>query len=702
MAVNSQTQTKRRLVFGGNVVLAVLIVWVLVVLVNFVADRAAPPAVDVTKSGKFSLSSRTTKLIENLEEPVVLTALYRVEEMDEQGEEQKRQVVDLLRRYAGVSGRVSYEVIDPLKDTAAKTRLLQRLIEKYGDEAGGHKGIVERFKEVGPQIVTLLDQEVKTINEAAQANPKINNNPNIVGIYVRFTRLLNDSRTLVEEIHELISGGDIPRYSDATKLIQDLYDGSKGTLDAAGKYLAEDGAAIEGLDEKTAEFFRGASERYQPLVGSLTEQLDEFTDLPKLELEELYDQVSARNAKTIVVEGPSKARVLPFNDVWQISRAPQGKDPTAPVNYDFNGEAAVSSAILALTAKERSAVVFVHAGPPSPIKPGFGGMRMIEPPFGAVKDKLEEANFVVEEWDMLASEAPPEIPDATRRVYVVLPPQPQQRQAPGMPPQGGYEPQHVERLSQILDEGGRAIFLVRFSPAMMTGQPYPFASMLQDKFGVKVDPDKLVIRVWNIRDQVIPRQEIELNRYESHQITEPVESLPSQFQMAVPITVAEKLPEHVTVDPLIRVGAGTDNVWAEENIFMLMQQGFTEKDEQDTKPPFDLAVEAENSETGAKVVVFGSAEFAINDVANQTQIVWMGNRFVQVLTNPANLELVANSAFWLNDNENLIAVGPRRSDVQRIGPISESGMIAWKVFFWVAWPLAALVAGGAVWLVRRK
>ena len=69
---------------------------------------------------------------------------------------------------------------------------------------------------------------------------------------------------------------------------------------------------------------------------------------------------------------------------------------------------------------------------------------------------------------------------------------------------------------------------------------------------------------------------------------------------------------------------------------------------------------------------------------------------------PGNLELFANSAFWLNDNQNLIAVGPRRSNMARIAHISDGGLLAWKVFLWVVWPLAALFAGGVVYMVRRK
>jgi hypothetical protein len=64
--------------------------------------------------------------------------------------------------------------------------------------------------------------------------------------------------------------------------------------------------------------------------------------------------------------------------------------------------------------------------------------------------------------------------------------------------------------------------------------------------------------------------------------------------------------------------------------------------------------------------------------------------------------LFVNSIFWMNDNENMIAVGPRMGDVARIADISDAGQKFWQVFFWVVWPVGALVTGGVVYLFRRK
>ena len=693
------TQRKRRLLIGGNVVLATLIVWALILLVNFLVARTAPAPSDWTRSGQFSLSGRTEKLLENLDQGVVLTALYRVGEMDEEGREQQRRVADLLRRYGDISGKVSYDVIDPLKDTTAKTKLIQRLIQCYSGEAKPHQERVAAFRELAPKILNLLDEERTKIQQLAETAPAIDKNRNIVAIFYRFTRTQNDARMSAEEVNDLIAGGDIPRYSDAVKLIQRVYEAVKADLQVAGEYLSTEGVKIAGLDGAAVEAFKNTPERYKAVAEAVNQELEKFTNLPKLSLEEIYDQVKSRDAKSIVVEAAGKAKVLGFSDVWVASRN-RTADPNK-VEHDFNGEATVSSAILALTAKERSAVVFVHAGPPSPIRPGFAMMRMTEPPFSSVKDKLEEANFIVEDWDIQATPTPPDVKDAKRKMYVIMPSQPQPQEGP-MPPQGGYSPQNLETIRSLLDQGQRMIFLVNLSPMMM-GRPYPFVPLLKDQFGVDVDPTKIVIQMMRYRDQQVPNNRIEINRYGRHEITNPIQesALSTAFLSAVPIRLEKKLPENVKVTPLVTLDESKKEYWAEANMLMLMQRSFAEFDDVDTAPPFDLAVAAENTKTGAKAVIFGNDIFAADNVANQVQYVLTAKGIGAIYTNPGNLELFANSAFWLNDNENLIAVGPRRADVPRIENISPVGLQIWQAFLWVVWPILALIAGAVVYLVRR-
>ncbi|MFA5864431.1 MAG: Gldg family protein [Phycisphaerae bacterium] len=701
MAVKVQTnQVRRRLIIGSNVILTGLVVWAIIVLINFIAGRVSPMPVDTTRSGQFSISPRTVKLLENLKDDITLTALYRVDENEEQTRQQSRQVEDLLRRYQDITSKVHYQMLDPLKDTGAKTALLARLIKKYSGETEKHKTLVDEFRKIDPKVADLMNKERKIFEQLSRTDQKLfEDNQKMVAILYFFTKYDNEAKVPMQEINNMISGSDIPAYSDAVAMIQKYYETLKANLQAAGDYLAGDGLKTEGLAEGTKQVFMSSPQRYKEVLDAMGQQLSQMTNLPKLELEQIYNQVKQKNARTIIVEAQSSPRVkvLGFDEVWRMGQPTPGSEK---IQYEFNGEAALSSAILALTAKEKSAVIFVHSGPPSPIKSGYNMMRMTQPPYSAVKEKLEQANFIVDEWDIQASPEPPVISEAKRRIFVITSSVPR-RQQPGAPPVGGYTKEHVDKIEKLIDGGERMMFLVNFSPDMLA-PPYPFAELMEKKFAVKPDAGKLVLRGLKFRDQVFPNSKIDIARYENFEITKPIQSLNTAFELSIPLLVQDKLPENVKVSPLVSIRPEMGDYWAESNIIQLMQKRTAVKDEGDLSPPFYLGVAVENAKTKSKAVIFGNEIFAADVMVNDMQTILTAQGLASIYVNPGNVELFTNSAFWLNDNENMIAVGPRGTDVPRIADISDNGQLAWKIFLWVIWPLCALITGGIVYIIRQK
>jgi len=299
MAVNTgSNQTKRRLMIGSNVVLAVIMVWVIIVLINFIMGKISPMPADVTRSGQFSVSPRTVKLLENLKDNVTITALYRVSEEDKQAPQQKRQVEDLLRRYQDISGKIQYRILDPLKDTAAKTALIKELIQKYSGETGKHKKVVDDFKKIAPDLIKLLDTERGTIQKLAQSDTKFSTDKSIVAIYYRLNMDVNNVKTVSRDVIDLTSGSeDIPRYSEAVDMINKVCQAVKDDLQAVGDYLTKDGVKLEGLPADTKQLFADSAARYKNVSLSLTKQLTEATNLPKLELEQIYDQVKQKTPR---------------------------------------------------------------------------------------------------------------------------------------------------------------------------------------------------------------------------------------------------------------------------------------------------------------------------------------------------------------------------------------------------------------------
>jgi ABC-type uncharacterized transport system involved in gliding motility auxiliary subunit len=114
--------TGRALHFGALTALSAVLLVVVLGVVNYVAYKR-PRSWDLTKDRIFTLQDDTVRTLRNLKTDVKAIAVYR---MDEDGYAQAEQ---LLKRYAALSPRFTYEMVDPYRSPErAKT---------YGIVSGG-------------------------------------------------------------------------------------------------------------------------------------------------------------------------------------------------------------------------------------------------------------------------------------------------------------------------------------------------------------------------------------------------------------------------------------------------------------------------------------------------------------------------------------------------------------------------------------
>ena len=92
--------------YGSNTVISSIVFLALLVFVVLIAERH-PWRVDLTESGSFSLSQQTRKILDSLQEPIVIKAFYA-----SLGPE-RAQARDLLETYQYHNKNVRYEFIDP-------------------------------------------------------------------------------------------------------------------------------------------------------------------------------------------------------------------------------------------------------------------------------------------------------------------------------------------------------------------------------------------------------------------------------------------------------------------------------------------------------------------------------------------------------------------------------------------------------------
>lgn len=725
MAVDqAMTASKRRLVYGLNVALTIVLAIVLVGVVVWAAGTYGGRA-DLTRAGVNSLSPRTEQLLGALDQHVTITGLYStaLKEVRPHAEKHQKRVSDLLDLYETAGrGNVTTGMIDASESPAQITALLTRLKEKpaYRDEAKPHAEALEAFPELSARLVELMQGELDEINGLRSADRALDSIRPVAVIERYLQDLIRDAQGTKDDVKTL-EQAEIPRYGQAVDVVRDYLNQAKTLLQQAMDWMKTNGTGSPGISPETKSFFAGAPSRYATALGEIQELLKKTEDLEPVKLEDLH--VTLTRGSTILVETEQEATVLTEDEVWPWRTDRSLPPPPDGDMRDFAGEQAVSSAILKLTQKTRTAVIFTRFGGESLLAAAPSTnpmMRMPQAPYGVVNELLQKENFITREWDVQAQPEPPKIEEASRSIYVVFPPEPPPQQNPMRPsPTPRISPDQKQRIYDAVKEAGMAVFLTSWMPPssqfVPTPEKYEFNEYLKSTWGIEVEDTHLALQfavnpqsdglmVPANRNAMIASQ---VFHYSDHPIGAPLRGLPAAFQAVAPLRIitADEVPNEVTLEPIVEVN-DTEDVWAIGNLARINEdfeknQG-TRRYDDDIPAPFPLGIAATDSDE-RKLVVFASDTFVSDSVVNMAQMVMVGGALRLAKLYPGNTDLFVNSLHWLTGNADRIAVGPQRSDVPRLDKLEEGTTLTiTRVFLVGIWPAVALLVGAGVWLLRRR
>jgi hypothetical protein len=701
----------RRFLVGTNVFVATVLTIAVVVVAQLIAYKL-PKRWDMTSSGVNSLSDGTENLLRNLDSDIRLTALYFETDREEADQPRYRRAVqDLLDLYQITNrGRVRAEWINPLKDHEKFQTLIARLRDKTGfkDEIGTCRGRIEAYKgELDAKLRALVQAELDRITAMGGAIEE----PATQAIIGPVEQALAQLRRMLEKMRERIDEltlEDNPQYGAAINELKNLYGDVGKLLKEIGKYGAEQASRNAGLATNQAEFLRETRNRYAEVVTAVEQETTKLQDLKPLKLDEVLAKLGP-TTNPVLVETDSDALVVDFMSVWPP--LDQGAGPRAGFKERaFKGEEKLTSAILRATHKEQTAVVFVHYGG-GPLF--LGGFMPNQPPapYAAMKQQLEDTNFVVEEWDVKSSQTPPKIePTPTRTVYIVLKPTPPQRGPTGQPSQEPpFADSHRRAVLDVIKQSGRALFIAGWQPGPFGPMPstYEFGEYLTDEWGITVDTSALLVETVNFapgRYAVGRRDFFNMGQLNvtDHDIVGTPTARQLAFPMCAPLDLSESPPDGVVVQRLVYMPR-RDGVWGVKNLMKYQEQQqqreYLTKEPDDLEGPFDLAAAATKGD--AKTVVVSSADFAEDNVAFAREFATTAQGFTIRSRNPGNVVLLVNSLHWLNDNTEFMNIGkPIDAAVLQIGP--ESTVRAVQVLTIFVWPMFALVCGGIAWWIRRR
>jgi hypothetical protein len=381
------------------------------------------------------------------------------------------------------------------------------------------------------------------------------------------------------------------------------------------------------------------------------EHVDIYKDLARadaLSREYGVDQINS----LLVISGDRKRLIRPDELITFADRKP----------IAFNGEAALTAAILEVTRETPPKIYFIKGhqeGSPDDPSPREG--------LSLISRELQMRNFTFAQLDLSTVSAVPE--DAS---VVLL-----------ADPKGSLLPSEVNKLrSYLLDRAGRLVVWLR--PGVSAGLGQLFAEWglsLPDQLVIEPDPayrestGTLIIRNFGqhpLTDSLISNQ-----TYVTAGLTRPVVPAP-------PVPADERL--HFV--PLL---ASSQSSWA-ESAYLPAEQPYSFNPGVDLKGPVPVAVAAErraSSQLGIKVpggrlVVFGAADLFAN----------------QRVGSLGNVALFFNTLNWMLDRERMLAIPPRPFETYRLS-LSQAQLKQIGLLFLVV-PASLALCGFLVYWIRQS
>jgi hypothetical protein len=705
----AETQRQRWVKYGANVALSCVVVLLLTAAAVYIAGRLNVRK-DTTEAGAYSLKPASVRLIENLPQKVEVVGLFS----KAQQEQDKRvrtddpavryqQVADLLQEYQQKSGgKISARMIDPVNEPSKLDELFNRVAKKYGNDYAKYEEVLKTYPTTLDEINRLAKEELEAVRKAA---PTITDRAmartmgSVVLTVQVFPEILDTLREDVKKQLEL----KVPDY--------------KGAADAIERSLRSLTDQVEGVEErykaaqgdaKTPEAFKQyigtALPRYEAIrkaAGDLLKKVEGLGELKQL------DELRRNKSDSIAVLGETDIKVLPLASIYQADNARGGR-----LKPRFAGEQQVSTALVALTAKEKKKVAFVRSGGPPLTEP----TPRSRPPMGEVAGRLRAYGMEVLEkdvsgtWAMQAMQMsqgmppPPEPTDEQLKdaVWVVLMSQQDPRQMM-MNPAGS---QLGSKVGEHVRNGGSAMVIVA---------PRAEKPEFLKEFGIDVRPELLVVHdaveAKGAATDDIAQQGLRepyvfvMSEYGDHPLTRPLRSLDGLFLPIVPMSTVEA--KGVRSTRLLPIPE-TPRPWADPTALDEIQEGKTPTftpnaaERPDVPGPLWAGAAAERDGGKGRVVVFGCLMFAFDEHVGIRDYAASQAQDRHVARFPANGELFVNGVFWLANMDTMIAISPTALEVPRVAAMTDVARDVTRVgLLIVGLPLMVLAAGTFVYLKRR-
>jgi hypothetical protein len=623
----------------------------------------------------------------------------------------------------------------PLRDTVGGEG------QQVKDPASALKAFADRSNEIG----TALDGLVGRVDQFARAFPMVQQHPNwsaavqmgpltmrmaVAEVFQQAAQGLAKSRLV---ILGAIDSKDPAELAQAVAHAQRNVEVLEKNASVCDKLLTELADRLSRIDAESKAILDSArsGKLFEDKIAAIDSLDKQITALPELKLGSIADRLKEEN--TVVVEANSKIRVVGFNEVFPVRESvggPSAKQEEAA--RSFNGDSAISSALLALTSdKPVATVMLVSFEPPAPPQRG----PFAPPPatswvpsshLSELRKRLEAANFKTLDWNLATTKDEPKGDEGVPKLYVLLPPAPPSQPNPfggQMPQEKSFGEPEREIVRKLLDADANAIFVASWevrSGGFFGGPPqtppYGYGPLLEKDWGIKVENGRRVVWLEPDRQKansygVVPRNFVHMPvvGFTQHEVGAPMKGTRFLITDGCLLSANKDLPKGVSVSTILKLPDRENYIGAAMSDLISIIDQVQDPNANGTvivrspmRGPFDLMLAAERKDgdkSKGRIVVTGFGGSLRDEYLQQP--VWAGGNRLRLDPPPTeNADLMVNALYWLAGKGQWIARGP--VPVPRVLPIEPSDARMLRAFVWGIWPALVFVPGIVLWYVRRR
>ncbi|RIK29919.1 MAG: hypothetical protein DCC56_11115 [Anaerolineae bacterium] len=249
-------------------------------------------------------------------------------------------------------------------------------------------------------------------------------------------------------------------------------------------------------------------------------------------------------------------------------------------------------------------------------------------------------------------------------------------------PQRPISEKEVELLRGFLNGGGALV--VMEDPTILTNfgdAADPLAAMLTEDWGITLNNDFII-------DLESSDPRLSIGFAESYDTSHPITSQISNLDSFFPLTRSLTLDFSKQGVELSQLVSTTDRSWGEKNFDSLTEAGWPPSYDEATETlgPLALAAASENLTTGGRVVVFGTSQFASDQVFDSGY---------------GNSDLFINSVDWAAEQD-AIGITPKQPVSRVFQPASQLRMLMLMLIVGLVMPGIFIALGIVTWLQRRR